>query len=153
MNFNVELSLVNVPYTRQFDIFLCWVLHHYVFKYQAHFFTVCKRDFVSVPKITMPSMKVSTLFITSNILRIVLWYISGANDILNGNLWYLYLLSGVINVHIMEHSSSNCSYQNPFEQSYLENIFTPAILAITSSRVSNLKCSWRIALLRFRGTK
>ena len=98
-------------------------------------------------------MEVFTLFIPSNILRIVLWYISGADDIPNGNRWFLYLPSGVLKVHNLELSSSNCSCQNPFEQSNLENIFAQAILAIASSRVVNSKCPQRIALLRFHRSK
>ena len=101
----------------------------------------------------MSSMEVSTFFITSNILRIVLWYISGGGDIPNSNLWYLYLPSGVINVHNLELYSSHCSCQNPFEQSNLKNIFASAILVITFLRVGNLKCSRWIALLRFRAPK
>ena len=98
-------------------------------------------------------MEVSMFFTPSNILRIVLWYISGADDILNGNIWYLYLPSGIIKVHNLELSSSNCSCQNPFELSSLENIFAPPIQTIISSRVGNYKCSWRIAFLRFRRSK
>ena len=112
------------------------------------FFTICKCGFVSVPQITMSSMEVSMFFIPLNILHIVLWYISGADDIPNGNLWYLYLPSSVIKVNNLELSSSNCSSQNPFEQFNLENIFAPVILTITPSCVDNLKCSWRIGLLR-----
>ena len=78
---------------------------------------------------------------------------SGADDIPNGNLWNIYLPFGVIKVHNLEFSSSNCSYQNPFELSHLKNIFAPAILAITSLREGDLKCSRRIALLRFRVSK
>ena len=78
-------------------------------------------------------------------------HISGADDIPNGNFWYLYLPSGVIKVHNLELSSSNSSCQNPFELSNLENIFAPAILTITSSSVSNLKYSGGLLYWGFQG--
>ena len=63
------------------------------------FFTFCKCNFVSVLQIPMSFIEVFTFFIPSNILRIVLWYISCVDDIPNGNLRYLYFPSGVMKVH------------------------------------------------------